>query len=655
MRRLLQTAFLGRHNQLLIVFSIIAMLLLTLASQLEVVALGIITRKGPDFFELFAPIQEGKLQKNQEVSWNDVQTRWQEIDQKQQGKITREEAARFLAQYKGADLVEKVIHAVDRWIPIGSSLKALALFIIIVALFKAVALFCQRFSSRLVAIRISRDLRQTYFEHIQALPMEFYHQYNMGSLSSRVVGDAALVAEALNACLVNYLQTPFTVISTLILCFYTSWRLSLIIFFGFPLIIGPIIFLARRVKRISKQIQKNQETFSSILIDFLAGIQTVKVFAMEEFSLKKYCEQNTKIAALEQKSARYDLSSRPIVHTIGMFFLATALLYGLYILQMNVSEVLVYCGLLYVFYEPIKKFAEENTHIQRGITAAERMQEVLNLQPDIKDSEDALTLGALHDAIEFDNVWFRYHHHWVLKGISFKVRRGEKVAIVGPTGSGKSTIVQLLPRLYDIQQGEIRIDGHPLQSYTQKSLRENIAFVPQKPFLFLDTVSENIAFGRSFSQEEIQEAARQAHADEFIQHLPQGYQTILLETGKNLSGGQQQRLAIARALVKKAPILILDEATSALDAISENHIKRALGELHGKITQIIIAHRLSTIEDADKIIYLEKGEKVAEGNKDELLKTCPSFRRMWEMLHHPHLVQEENFQRDYEENPLTHQ
>lgn len=635
MRRLLQTALLGRQNQILIAFSVIAMLLLTVASQLEVVALGIITRKGPDFFELFAPIQDGKLQKNQEVNWNEVQIRWQEIDQKQQGTIAREDTARFLTQYKGPDLVEKVIHAVDDWIPIGSSVKALAIFIVIVAFFKAISLFCQRFSSRLVAIRISRDLRQSYFEHIQALPMEFYHQYNMGSLSSRVVGDAALVAEALNACLVNYLQTPFTVISTLTLCFYTSWRLSLIIFFGFPLIIGPMIFLARRVKRISKQIQKNQETFASVLIDFLAGIQTVKVFAMEDFSLKKYREQNTKMAALEQKSARYDLSSRPIIHTIAMFFLATALLYGLYLLQMNVSEVLVYCGLLYVFYEPIKKFAEENTHIQRGIAAAERMQEVLHLQPDIKDSDEALTLNALQDAIEFDNVWFRYQSHWILKGVSFKVHRGEKVAIVGPTGSGKSTIAQLLPRLYDVQQGEIRIDGHPLQSYTQKSLRESIAFVPQKPFLFLDTVAENIAFGRSFSQEEIQEAARQSYADEFIQHLPQGYQTILLETGKNLSGGQQQRLAIARAFVKKASILILDEATSALDAVSENHIKRALGELHGKTTQIIIAHRLSTIEDADKIIYLEKGEIVAVGTKDELLKSCQGFRRMWEMLHHP--------------------
>lgn len=633
MRRLLKTALLGRQHRWLIVFTLMAMILLTFASQLEVVALGIITRKGPDFFELFAPIENGKLQKSEAISWKDVQTRWAEIESS--GEVTKIDTTRFFAQYKGTDLVEKVTRAVDQWLPIGNSVKALALFIIFVALFKAITLFCHRFSSRLVAIRVSRDLRQAYFEHIQSLPMDFYHKYEMGSLSSRVVGDAALVAEALNACLVNYLQTPFTVLSTLTLCFLTSWQLSLIIFLGFPLIVGPIIFLARRVKRISKQIQKNQETFASVLLDFLGGIQTVKVFAMEEFSLKKYREQNMRMAALEQKSARYDLSSRPIVHTIGMFFLATALLYGLYVLQMNVSEVLVYCGLLYVFYEPIKKFAEENTRIQRGIAAAERMQEVLDLKPNIQDADGALSLETLQKTIEFDNVWFRYDNQWILKGVSFTVRQGETVALVGPTGSGKSTIVQLLPRLYEVQKGEIRIDGRPLHTYTQKSLRDNIAFVPQKPFLFLDTVSENITFGRSFSQADVHEAARLAHADEFIQQLPLGYQTVLLETGKNLSGGQQQRLAIARALVKKAPILVLDEATSALDAVSENYIKRALGGLRGKMTQIIIAHRLSTIEDADKIIYLEKGEKIAEGSKDELLNNCPPFKQMWEMLHQP--------------------
>lgn len=631
MRRLLHTAILGRTHRFLIAFTLLAMISLTLASQLEIIALGIITRKGPGFFELFAPIEQGKLQKTTEVDWESVQARWQELKPSTEGVVTLEQTSDFIAEHKGADLVEDVTRIVGKWIPIDRDLKALALFLVAVALFKAISLFCHRYSSRLIAIRVSRDLRQAFFEHIQLLPMNFYQKHHIGSLSSRVVGDASLIAEALNACLVNYLQTPFTVVSTLALCFIASWELSLIIFFGFPLIVFPIIFLARRVKRISRQLQKNQEVFATVLIDFLAGIQTVKVFRMEEFSLKKYREQNDKMAALEQKSARYDLSSRPIIHTIGMFFLATALLYGLYVLQMSVSEVLVYCGLLYVFYEPIKKFAEENTHIQRGIAAAERMQEVMSLKPDIEDAPHAVALNGFNHKVEFDNVWFRYDEKWILKGVSFTINKGETVAIVGPTGSGKSTIVQLIPRLYEIEKGEIRIDGIAIHSYTQNSLREAIAFVPQKPFLFLDTVSANIAYGRSFSNKEIHYAAVQAYADEFIRQLSQGYETELMEAGKNLSGGQQQRLAIARAFVKKAPILILDEATSSLDAESENHIKRALRESRGNITQIIIAHRLSTIEDADKIIYIEKGEKIAEGTKDQLLETCPSFKRMWSL------------------------
>ena len=633
MRQLLRTAFQRSHRRL-IALSIIAMILLTFASQLEIIALGLITRKGPDFFELFAPIQEGQLKRKSVVTWPEVQERWQILDSSHQGQVSSQETAYFLTHYKGPDLVEKISGQINHWLPINESLKALALFIVIVAVFKAFTLFMHRFTSRLIAIRVSRDLRQSFFEHIQSLPMEFYQHHNSGSLSSRVIGDAALIAEALNACLVNYLQTPFTVCSTLILCFLTSWQLSLIIFLGFPLIVYPIFFLAHRVKRISKQIQKNQESFASVLIDFLAGIQTIKIFAMEEFSLKKYKEQNIKMASLEQRSAKYDLSSRPIIHTIAMFFLATALLYGLYVLQMNVSEVLVFSGLLYIFYEPIKKFAEENTHIQRGITAAERMQEVMALQSPIQDAQQAVSLTDFETSIEFKDVWFRYQEQWVLKGVNFTVNKGETVAIVGPTGSGKSTIVQLIPRLYEVQQGKIFIDGKALDTYTQKSLRESIGFVPQKPFLFLDTVAENITFGRSFSPEHVQEAAQQAHADEFIQKLPQGYQTEIMEAGKNLSGGQQQRLAIARALIKKAPILILDEATSSLDAMSEYHIKQALVQLRGTMTQIIIAHRLSTIEDADKIIYLEKGEKIAEGTKEELLASCPSFKQMWEMMHY---------------------
>lgn len=583
MNVLFKAACKTRENKWLLVAIVCSMCLATVASQLEIFSLGLITQKG---------------QGTSSSGW-----------------------------------IAEAFDYVNRTFAVYEHLGHLALFLVLVASFKALTMFMTRYLTKLASIRISAQLRQEYFEHIQTLPMSFYQRYNMGSLSSRVVGDAALVADALNAYLVNYLQTPFTVVSTLILCFLTSWQLTLIIFIGFPLILWPISFLAKGVKRVSKQIQSTQEKFASVLLDFIGGIQTIKIFGMERFSLKKYREFNETMAALEKKSARYDLSTRPVVHTIAMIFLSAALVYGLYVLEMEVSQVLFYCGMLYLFYEPIKKFAEENSHIQRGVAAAERMLEVMALKPEIEDHQNAQALKSFEKKIEFDQVSFKYGDEWVLKGVSFVVNKGEKVAIVGPTGSGKSTIVQLLPRLYEPQKGEIRIDGSPLSAYTQASIRELIAFVPQRPFLFIDTIRNNIAFGRPSTHEKIVDAATKAHAAEFVEQLSHKYDAEVQEGGKNFSGGQQQRLAIARALYKQAPILIMDEATSALDAISEDQIKQALHHLKGVVTQIVIAHRLSTIEDADRIVFLEQGMKIAEGTKDQLLESCPPFRHMWELMH----------------------
>ena len=628
MRHLLRAAFQTRQLRWLIAVMCLSMVLLTVASQMEILAFGILTKKGPTFFELFAP------QDAQVITRSDVDVRWEEIDVDGKGALSRGAVDTYMARSGRGDSVQRLLGRVNERLIADGGIPTLALLIVIVALFKAATLFTYRYTARLVAIIVSSNQRQRYFEHIQALPMSFYQKHEIGSLSSRVVGDAFLIAEAIDSWMVNYLQTPFTLVTTLILCIFTSWQLSLLIFIGMPLILIPIVLLAKRVKKVSRQILKKQEHFASTLIDFIAGIQTVKVFAMEAFSFKKYGEQNQALAHLERKSARYDLLTRPIVHTVAMLLLATTMLYGLYILQMGVPEVLVFCGFLYVFYEPIKKFAEENHHIQRGIAAAERMQEVMNEQPQIEDAPNALELRSFESALEFHDVWFRYNDAWVLKGLSFKVNKGETVAIVGPTGAGKSTIVQLIPRLYDIQQGAITIDGMPLSAYTQRSIREQIAVVPQKPFLFIDTVAANISFGRSFSMEAIILAAQRAHADDFISRLPQGYNTPLAEAGKDLSGGQQQRLAIARALVKGAPLLIMDEATSSLDMVSEQRIKAALHNLDSEITQIIVAHRLSTIEDADTIVYLEDGVVIAQGTKDELLVSCSGFRTMWLAMHH---------------------
>lgn len=634
MKLLLQAALQNRKHLILLIITLLTTISLTAANYMEVLCLGVVTKKSPDFFQVFGTVQDGTLNKATVITKEAIEERWQQLSQGQ-NMVTQADVTRFASQYGSSDKVEHFLNLTDRWLGLHNNMPHLVIALIIVSLFKAVSMFSHRYVTKVVAIRVSRDLRQSYFEHLQSLPMEFYQKYDIGSLAARIGGDAGVIAEALTATLINYFQTPLVALTTLTLCFLTSWQLSIWIFFGLPLLLTPIVLISRQVKKIAKQVQRTQERFGGVLIDFLAGIQTVKVFAMEDFSLKKYREHNDNTARLEQKGARYDLSSRPIVHTMGTFCLVATMLYGLYGLQMTVSEILIYSGFLYQFYEPIKKFTEENNQIQRGIAAAERLYEVLDLKPQIQDEPNAQFFPGLHKVIEFRDVWFRYGEQWVLKGLSFTVEKGQMVAIVGPTGAGKSTIVQLLPRLYDVQKGEILIDGQPLNLYTQRSIRESIAFVPQKPFLFMDTIAQNIAYGRPFTRSQVVRAAERARAAEFIGSLPLGYDTVLSEMGKNLSGGQQQRLAIARALVKEAPILIMDEATSSLDTVSENHIKQALNGVRGEMTQIIIAHRLSTIEDADKIIYVDRGEKIAEGTRDELIANCPGFRLMWEMLHRP--------------------
>lgn len=630
MKLLLQAALRNSKHLTLALLTLTSLIFLTVANQCEMFSVGLMANTGADFFTLFSP--EGKKVK-EKISLADVTRRWDAIDFNQDGEITKQEAALYISQRKDVNPLGWVMHRVASVFDFEKNFSLLITILVAVALFKAVTLFASRYVTQLLSIRITRDLRQQYFEHIQSLPLSFYQEQNLGSLSSRAVGDAGQIASSLNSCLTNYLQTPFTILTTLVGCFYISWKLSLIIFFGLPLIILPVVYLTKQVKRISRQLQKNQETFTSVLLDFLAGIQTVKIFAMEAFSLRKYKEQNDQMAHLESKSAKYGLLTRPLLHLIATSCLAVVVLFGLYSLHMTVGQLLMFCGLLHLFYEPVKKFAEETANIQKGIVAAERMFEVLHIKPQIEDRDGAIQLSGFKNIIEFDHVWFKYRDEWVIKDVSFTVKRGEVVALVGATGAGKSTLVQLIPRLYEVQKGEIRIDGIPLNAVTQKSLREQIAFVPQKPFLFFDTVAENIAFGRSFSIEEIEEAARKAYAHEFIVNLPKKYHTMLAEMGKTLSGGQQQRLAIARALVKKAPILILDEATSSLDAISENRIKRAMKDLHGEVTQILIAHRLSTIEHADKIIFFDQGRKIGEGGLAELLQSCLPFRVLWETYH----------------------
>lgn len=626
MRHLFRAILSAKSHFAWLVMTFASMLFLVMSSQIEMLSLGIITNTGADFFMMF---QKDERDQQKKVYLENIEERWQKIS-KGKNYITQDDASYYLGKYDDNTLA-RILYTFKKKIGLhGGNLKALIVLLVIVAVFKALGLFFSRFTSQVVSIKISQHLRSMYFEHIQKLPLNFYQNYNIGALSSRVATDTNQIARSLNACITNYIMAPLTVTSCLITCFYVSWQLTLVVFTGFPALIIPWVFISRKVRKITRQLQTNQEKFSSILIDFLSGIQTIKIFAMESFSFRKYKEQNDAMANLEIKTAKYELLVRPFLHLFSVFCIALVVLYGLHILGLSMSELLVFIGFTHLLFEPIKKFAEENSQIQKGIVAAERLFEVLDVIPQTEATDTPVDLLLFNDKIEFNHVWFGYGDSWILKDISFCVHKGETVAIVGPTGSGKSTILSLLPRLYDVQKGEIKIDGVDTRQYALKSLRKLMAFVSQKPFLFFDTISANISFGQKFPKDQVVNAAKQAFAHEFITKLPNQYDTHLSETGKNLSGGQQQRLAVARAMIKQAPILILDEATSSLDSISEDKIKQVTRKLKGQITQIIVAHRFSTIEHADRIIVIDNGEKVGDGTKNELLQNCPLFRSMWE-------------------------
>lgn len=653
MIKLLKIAFESKRYLILLGFTVILSLLITVASQMEAFSMGLLTNQGPDFFALFSnkPKNEkpaskpskGAVNKYLEkkrrqtgveakVSVKDVQEKWVEIDKEGKGYITKADATNYMNQRKNFNLLQSLMQKTKEKYKIANNIALLFLIFGLVGIFRVSCTFLSRYTTTLVGSFISKSLRERYFKHLQTLPMSFFQKHNIGGLSQRITGDAGAVSSAIIAFITNYCQMPFTFITSLIILFKVSFDLSLIVFVGLPLVGLPIVYLSKKTKQMQRKMQRYGDQFAHLLIDYLAGVHTVKLFNMEKFSSKKYSEMNTLATKTELRISLYSFISRPILHFIGNIFLASVIIYGLYFAKMSVSDLVIYTAVLHLFYEPIKKFGEENINIQRGLAAAERLFEILETKSDIIDKPNAVEFNNFKEKIEFKNIWFKYDKEWILKDLSFTVNKGDFVAIVGPTGAGKSTIANLIPRLYDVQKGSIEIDGISLKNYKQKSLREGISSISQKPFLFCDTVKGNICYGRNYSEEQIKLAAKRANSDEFIEKLPEKYNTMLAEMGKSLSGGQQQRLALTRALVKNAPIFIMDEATSALDSVSEDKIKQAISQLKGSMTQIVIAHRLSTIEDADKIIYMEYGSILAQGTKDELYSTCEGFRAMWDMM-----------------------
>jgi len=440
---------------------------------------------------------------------------------------------------------------------------------------------------------------------------------------SRITNDVTSIQHAVSEAVTSLLKDTFTLIFLVFVIFYRDWQLAIIAMFVFPLTIYPIAKFGEKMRRNATKTQVTMAGLTTLLQETISGTRIVKAFCMEAYENMRFARENEKLMRLALKSVSINAISSPFMEFLGGIGIAAIIFYGGYQVIHGSSTpgtFFSFLTALIMLYEPVKRLTNVNNTIQKGIAGAQRVFHILDLVPDILDREHAVDLPRIVEKIEIRNVSFSYNATPVLRNINLTIRAGEVIAFVGMSGGGKTTLVNLIPRFYDVSDGQILIDGHDIRDVTLLSLRRQIGIVTQQTILFNDTVRNNISYGsRDCSEKEIIEAARAANAHEFIQNLPEQYDTVIGEQGTRLSGGERQRISIARALLKNAPILILDEATSSLDTEAEMEVQDALERLMKGRTTLVIAHRLSTIRTADRIVVLVRGEIVEEGSHDTLL------------------------------------
>ncbi len=483
---------------------------------------------------------------------------------------------------------------------------------------------------------VIRDTRTRVFKHIHLQSLSFFHKTPTGELISRVVSDINLMQAAISTAVVGLLRDFFQVIFLLIVIFTMNWKMALVSFILIPAAAIPIVKFGRIFRRISTTMQEQTAEISNIIHESITGAPVVKAFTMEQNESKRFSTQVYKLFDTMIERAKYRCIQHPLMEIIGGIGIAIILWFGgKEVIDGNATPGTFFAFLtaLIMVYEPIKKVSRINAVIQEGLAAAIRIFELLDQKPDIISKPDAPDLTPFEKVITLQDLQFSYDgKHPVLKNINLTVPAGEILAIVGPSGSGKSTLTNLIPRFFDIEEGSLLIDGINIKNVTLKSLREQIAIVTQQTILFNDTIRENIAYGdQNKSEEEIRKAADAAHALTFIEALPDGFNTVIGESGIRLSGGERQRLSIARAILKNAPILILDEATSALDTESEREVQKALENLMKNRTTLVIAHRLSTIKNADRIIVIKNGQIIEEGTHAHLLSLEGEYETLYNM------------------------
>ncbi len=480
-----------------------------------------------------------------------------------------------------------------------------------------------------------KDLRNDLYRKIVYLPMRFFSEERKGDLISRMIGDTKELEESVVNSLQRALKSPIEFIGFLVTLLFLSSQLTLI-----ALVLLPLsgFFISRVAKNLRKKAVKGQQRLGNLLINIeetLFGIRIIKAFTAEPKARKRFGDENNGYTYVMNKVLRKKFLAHPISELMGTFVIVLIMYYGGQMVLSDTStltpaQFIAFIGFFMQILTPAKSLSNLYFDINKGMAAYERVREVINADESIKNEKDAEIIKEFKDKIEYDNVSFGYNSDvHVLKNINLEIKKGQAVALVGQSGAGKSTLVDLLPRFYDIDQGEIRIDGKRLKKFNIESMRQLIGIVSQEQILFNDTIYNNIAFGvKESTKEEVIKAAKVANAHEFIENTEKGYDTVIGDRGSKLSGGQRQRLTIARAILVNPPILILDEATSALDVESEKLVQQALDHLMKNRTSIVIAHRLSTVKNADLVCVMKDGEIIESGNHKELLERGGAFKEL---------------------------
>ncbi len=514
-------------------------------------------------------------------------------------------------------------------------LYSTASIILVLFIFKELFFFAQGYLMSDIAQRVIRDVRSRLHNKLQDLSLEFYHRKRGGELMSRITNDVMRIEYAVSSGLADLIYQSMQVVVFAFLIFSIYPRLALVSLVLFPLVTLPIVKIGRVIRRLTRRSQEKMADLYSSLYETIFGARIVKAFCAEKEAIKKFNQQNYDFYKLEMKSIKRRLILSPLTEYIGVVAAIFVFIWGgreVILGKLSFGVFGLFLAALLSLIKPFKKLSQVHALNQQSIAASLRIYEVLNTQPKVKEAPGAEQLRRPRSNIILEGVWFAYDAEYVLCGIDLEVNVGQSLAIVGQSGVGKTTLVDLLLRFYDPQRGRILIDGRDIREFTLRSLRQNIGLVSQETILFNDTVKANIAYGKpNSSLDEVTDAAVKAHAHDFIMKLPQGYDTLIGERGMALSGGERQRIAIARALLKDPPILILDEATSHLDTASERIVQEALEKLMQGRTVFIVAHRLSTVQNASNIAVLDKGRIVEEGTHEELLNEGDLYSRLYQM------------------------